>query len=418
MDPQEVAMLTFYIESELRRRWVRQSPVGMHVDGFADWLRAAGYKRRPGQLVLRGAAHLAHWTSARGVPLDRIDAGVLASFAGHLRTCACRHPFRGRDRYHRDGARRLTAYLRGIGVVPPACGEPETVSPMVTRFRQWMRQHRGVTESTLATYVPLVTEFLAAQGADAAAFDAAGVRAFILARASRHGRSRAKSIVNAIRMFLRFLAVCGHCSPDLVAAVPRIAEWKLSSLPRYISADAITRLCAACDTATAVGARDRAIILLLARLGLRAGDVRNLCLTDIDWAHGRLRVMGKGRCETWLPLPQDAGDAVLHYLTRARPNIHDNHVFLRVYAPLGPLPSSGPISKVVRRALQRAAIDAPSMGAHVLRHSATTDLLRQGVSLDVIGAVLRHRCIESTAHYAKVDVAALQLVAQPWGAPC
>jgi site-specific recombinase XerD len=132
--------------------------------------------------------------------------------------------------------------------------------------------------------------------------------------------------------------------------------------------------------------------------------------------------MGKGRCETWLPLPQDVGDAVLHYLTRARPAIDDDHVFLRVYAPLGPLPSSGPISKLVRRALQRAAIDAPSMGAHVLRHSAATDLLRQGVSLDVIGAVLRHRCIESTAHYAKVDVAALQLVAQPWpadgGTPC
>jgi site-specific recombinase XerD len=112
----------------------------------------------------------------------------------------------------------------------------------------------------------------------------------------------------------------------------------------------------------------------------------------------------------------------LHYLTRARPAIDDDHVFLRVYAPLGPLPSSGPISKLVGRAFQRAAIDAPSMGAHVLRHSAATALLRQGVALDVIGAVLRHRCIESTAHYAKVDVAALQLVAQPWpadgGSPC
>lgn len=415
-------MLTYYVESDVRQCQLRQSPVGLHVDGFTDWLRAAGYKRRPGQLVLRGAAHLAHWTSARGVPLDRIEAGVLESFAGHLRTCACRHPFRGRDRYHRDGAQRMVAYLRHVGVVPPTPAEPETVLPVVTRFSQWMRQHRGVTASTVATYVPLVKEFLAACGAEAAAFDAAGVRAFILARASRHGRSRAKSTVNAVRMFLRFLAVGGHCSADLVAAVPRIAEWKLASLPRYISADAIERLCAACDAATVVGARDRAIILLLARLGLRAGDVRDLCLTDIDWAHGRLRVMGKGRCETWLPLPQDVGDAVLHYLTRARPALGDAHVFLRVYAPLGPLPSSGPISGLVRRALHRAAIDAPSTGAHVLRHSAATDWLRQGVSLDVIGAVLRHRCLESTAHYAKVDVALLQLVAQPWpadgGASC
>jgi site-specific recombinase XerD len=124
--------------------------------------------------------------------------------------------------------------------------------------------------------------------------------------------------------------------------------------------------------------------------------------------------MGKGRCETWLPLPQDAGDAVRHYVTCGRPASEDDHVFLRVYAPIGPLPSSGPIANLVRRALQRAGIDAPSKGAHVLRHSAATDLLRQGASLDVIGAVLRHRCIESTAHYAKVDVALLRMVAQPW----
>lgn len=414
-------MLEFYIESAFRRRQLRQCPVGTYLDGLADWLRAAGYKRRPGQLVLRGAAHLGHWTAVRGVPIDEITDGVLDSFARHLPACVC-HCFQGRDRYHRDGAQRLVTHLRRVGVLPSTHAEAETVPPLVTRFSQWMRQHRGVTESTLAHYVPLVKEFLAARGDDVAAYDAARVRAFILARASRHGRSRAKATVNAVRMFLRFLAVCGHCSADLVAAVPRIAEWKLSSLPRYLSAHDIERLCAACDPATATGARDRAVILLLARLGLRAGDVRDLRLGDIDWSHGRLRVMGKGRCETWLPLPQDAGDAVLHYLTHGRPAIDDDHVFLRVYAPLGPLPSSGPLSKLVRRALQRAKIDAPSMGAHVLRHSAATDLLRQGASLDVIGAVLRHRCIESTAHYAEVDVALLRLVAQPWpadgGSPC
>ena len=142
--------------------------------------------------------------------------------------------------------------------------------------------------------------------------------------------------------------------------------------------------------------------------------MRDLRLGDIDWSHGRLRVLGKGRCETWLPLPQEVGDAVLHYLEWFRPAVDDDHVFLRVHARLGPFPSSGPISKLVRRAIQRAGIKAPSMGAHVLRHSAATAMLRQGVSLDAIGAVLRHRCIESTAHYAKVDVALLRLVAQPW----
>jgi len=185
-------------------------------------------------------------------------------------------------------------------------------------------------------------------------------------------------------------------------------------LPRYISAEAIEQLVAACDPTTAAGARDRAVILLLARLGLRAGDVRDLRLADIDWPQGRLRVLGKGRCETWLPLPQAPGDALLHYLADFRPEIDDDHVFLRLHAPLGPLPSSGPISKLVRRAIQRAGIETPSLGAHMLRHSAATDWLRQGSSLELIGVVLRHRCIESTAHYAKVDVAMLRSVAQPW----
>lgn len=411
-----------FVESEFRRRQLRQCPVGQDLDGFAEWLRAAGYKRRPGQLLLRGAAHLGHWTSARGVGTGRIHAGVLDAFVRHLPTCACPHPFQGRARYHREGAQRFLRYLQHVGVVPPRAPAPETVPPMIETFSAWMRQHRGVRESTLGNYVPLVQEFLAALGDDAAAYDATRVRAFILARASRFGRSRAKSVVNAVRMFLRFLAVGGRCPADLAAAVPRIAYWKLSSLPRYLAADDLARLVAACEPATAAGARDRAVLLLLARLGLRAGDVRDLRLGDLDWSRGRLRLMGKGRCETWLPLPQEVGDAILHYLTRFRPARDDDHVFLRVYAPLGPLPSSGPVAKLVRRAIHRAGIAAPSQGAHVLRHSAATALLRQGASLDVIGAVLRHRCIESTAHYAKVDGALLRMVAPPWpvagGRPC
>jgi len=293
---------------------------------------------------------------------------------------------------------------------------------VIEQFGAWMRQHRGVRESTLGNYVPLVQEFVAALGAEAAAYDAARVRTFILARANRAGRSRAKSVVNAVRMFLRFCAVRGDGPADLPAAVPGIAHWKLAALPRYLGADDIERVVAACAPTTAAGARDRAAILLCARLGLRAGDVRDLRLGDLDWARGRLRVLGKGRCETWLPLPQEVGDALLHYLERFRPALADDHVFLRVYAPLGPLPSSGPIAGLVRRALARAQIAAPSQGAHVLRHSAATALLRQGVALDVIGAVLRHRCVESTAHYAKVDVGMLRAVVQPWPAtgevPC
>jgi site-specific recombinase XerD len=216
------------------------------------------------------------------------------------------------------------------------------MAALAKRFCNWMRQHRGVTEGTLANYLPLVQEFLAALGDDTSAYDASQVRGFILDVSGRHGEARTRSTVNAVRMFLRFLATYGYCSPDLVAAVPGIAKWRLASLPRYIDANDIERLITVCNPSCVVGSRDRAIILLLARLGLRAGDVRDLLLSDIDWPQGRIRVVGKNRCESWLPLPQEVGDAVWHYLNRFRPRIDDEHVFLRVYAPLGPLPSSGP----------------------------------------------------------------------------
>lgn len=407
-------MLDLYIKSDYKRCRLWRCPVGEHMNGFAGWLHSAGYQRRPGQLALRAAAHLGHWVSALGVPADQLDNQVLDAFACHVPICSCRHPFQGHDAYHAAGARRFVEYLQTVGTLPKNDVEPDTIIPLAKEFCDWMRQYRGVAESTLDHYLPQVEGFIAALGDDTAAYDAGGVRAFIFARASRHGSSCAKPVVNAVRMFLRFLAAYGYCSAELIAAVPRIANWKLSSLPRYISAEAIAQLIAACDPTTTAGARDRAIMLLLARLGLRAGDVRDLRLADIDWPQGRLRVIGKGRCETWLPLPQTAGDALLHYLAHFRPEIDDDHVFLRIHAPLGPFPSSGPISGLVRRAIQRAGIETPSLGAHMLRHSAATEMLRQGLSLDIIGAVLRHRCIDSTTHYAKVDVATLRSVAQPW----
>lgn len=407
-------MLEFYLDSGFKMRQLRECPVGAHMDSFADWLQTRGYKRRPAQLTLRGAAHFACWASTRDIPIGFLDETVVDSFSRHVPTCICPHPFRGRNSYHMAGARRLVEHLQNTGFLSSTRVEPETVSLLISGFSDWMRYQRGTTESTLVNYIRVVKKFLFALGEDTAAYDAGQVRAFIFTSASRSGYGHAKSVVNATRMFLRFLAVYGYCLPKLIESVPGIACWKLSSLPRYISADDVDRLVAVCDPATPSGSRDRAVILLLARLGLRAADVRDLRLGELDWSQGKVRVMGKGRCETQLPLPQDAGDAILHYLSNHRPAIDDEHVFLRVYAPITPLPSSGPISKLVRRAILRAGVKAPSMGAHVLRHSAATEMLRQGASLDVIGAVLRHRRVDTTAHYAKVDIALLRSVLQPW----
>lgn len=178
-------------------------------------------------------------------------------------------------------------------------------------------------------------------------------------------------------------------------------------------ADKIERIIDSCDSGTPSGLRDRAVLLLLARLGLRAGDVANLRLGDIDWKTGRFRVMGKGRREVWLPLPQDAGDALLTYLQRVRPAVSNDHVFLKIQAPIAPCSASS-VSHRVAEAIRRAGVEAPAHGAHLLRHSLATRMLREGATLDAIGVLLRHEDIETTAVYSKVDVELLRQVAQPW----
>jgi site-specific recombinase XerD len=185
-------------------------------------------------------------------------------------------------------------------------------------------------------------------------------------------------------------------------------------LPRYIGASDVERLIATCDLTTPIGIRDRAVLLLLARLGLRAGDILSLRMDDIDWQQATVSICGKGRRETSLPLPQDAGDALLAYLDRARSRVTDGRIFFMSKAPFRPLTRSSVVSKIVGSAIRKAGIATPSRGANLLRHSAATTMLRNGATLDMVGAVLRHRSPDMTAHYAKVDVLMLQQVAQPW----
>jgi len=225
-----------------------------------------------------------------------------------------------------------------------------------------------------------------------------------------------KMVASALRLYLRHLAHRGLATPDLDRAVPTAKSWRLAQLPRYLEPDAVERLITSCDPETPGGRRDRGILLLLARLGLRARDVAELRLADIDWQAATIAVCGKGQREVRLPLPQDAGDALIAWLTGPRPAVPGDIVFLRLLPPFGPV-SSGAVGGVVRRAVERASIEnAPSRGSHLLRHSAATAMLRGGATLDAIATVLRHRSSDTTAHYAKVDVAMLGDVAQAWPA--
>jgi integrase/recombinase XerD len=221
-------------------------------------------------------------------------------------------------------------------------------------------------------------------------------------------------ITTALRSYLRYLIAEGMCVTGLEAALPAVAAWRLSSLPRYLPASDVERVIAVCDPATPSGLRNRAIILLLARLGLRGDDVVHLRISDIDWQKANICLSGKGRREVLLPLTQEVGDAVFAYLTKGRPAVNSDYVFIRSIAPLRPFSHTGLVTKVVKRAMHRAGVVANFSGAHVLRHSAATRMLQQGISLQDISAILRHRSIETTVQYAKVDIDLLRLVAQPW----
>jgi site-specific recombinase XerD len=260
---------------------------------------------------------------------------------------------------------------------------PSICDGRVQAYLDWLREHRGLSEQTIAARRKLMKQILPILGANPGLYDAAGVRGVILSESQRRSAVNMKSIVTVLRSYLNYLATQGQCSPSLVQAVPTVAHWKHSNLPKYLSAAKVETLISSCDTAPN-GIRDRAILLLLARLGLRAGDIMRLSIDDIDWQQGSLRVCGKGRREAKLPLPQDVGDAVLKYLNEVRPKVPIARIFLRSLAPCQPfVESSTGISTIVRRALVRAGIhDAPSQGAHMLRHYAGFRTMPGGASSD------------------------------------
>jgi site-specific recombinase XerD len=276
-----------------------------------------------------------------------------------------------------------------------------------------MRQHRGSAERTLADYRPLSIAFVQSRrGQRWDRLDAKTVRSYVIDECKKLTPARRLVFVRALRMFMRFLVSTGRCRSHLDRSVPSMPHWRLATLPRYVDEGVIERLIASRSTKTVTGIRDRAVLLLLARLALRAGDVRGLCLSDIDWARGQLRVVGKLRRPTWLPMPQDVGDSILAYL-RVRPRCRHDQVFLCIKAPHRPLGSTG-VGSICQRAIDELGVEAPNKGAHLFRHSVAASLVRHGATLDDVGRLLRHASRESTAVYAKVAIGALRRIAQPW----
>lgn len=283
---------------------------------------------------------------------------------------------------------------------------------LLGRYFEWLVVERRLAASTIKYYVRDARRFLAGRDAqDLATVSLGEVSAFVVRECRRRSMGSAKNLSTALRSLLRYLHLEGIIDRELAQAVPARASWRGGGLPRGLGADELTALLASGDDSTAIGRRDHAIVVLLGRLGLRAGEVAALTLDDLDWTDGEIVIRGKGNHTERLPLPVDVGQTIVAYLRDGRPKTACRALFLRARGPKVGVSAAG-IGEVARRAAERAGLG--SLGAHRLRHSAATALLRAGGSLEEVGQVLRHRTLEVTAHYAKVDFVALRQLALPW----
>jgi integrase/recombinase XerD len=408
-------MLSKFFESQARIKKLGDGPTGHLIESFARVLGEAAYATITARRHLRAAEHFLYWIHRQGIAVREANEQALTRFANHLSQCQCPH-FNQADQVDVTGGARLFAsHLCDTGVIAASIRQESTDPELLLAFRHWMQQQRGTSVATLSNYDPHLRELLERVGENPSRLQATMLRDFVMEKHQSSGRGKAKQCTTGLRMFLRFLIAKGHCAAGLEAAIPTLAHWRLATLPRYLQPEEVERVIASCDRSSAVGRRDRAILLLLARLGLRAGDIVHLQLSDIDWKNASIKVSGKGRRQTRLPLTQEMGQAIVDYLQNGRPRSSAGRVFVRCRAPFRSFGSHCAVSVIVDRALRRAGVVRPNRGAaHLLRHSIATSMLRQGASLKDIADLLRHSSIQTTQIYAKVDIAALQQIAQPW----
>jgi len=354
-------------------------------------------------------AHVSRWLAAEGLLAQDLTPVRVGDFLRARRAAGYR------DLLSHRGLVPLMGYLTKLGVVsPPPATVPTPMDLLVGSYARHLVVDRGLAPKTVATYTKLARDVLAywgnRKGWELAGVSAGDVSAFVIGECRQRSVPSAKALVSALRSWLRFLYARGLTPHELVGAVPSVAGWRGGWIPRGLSEAEVAALLDSTDPTKEVGLRDRAILTLLARLGLRAGEAAKLVLDDVDWRQGTIVIRGKGSRQDTLPLPVDVGQALVAYLRDGRVHAPSRTLFLRVRAPLGGLSSRG-VGAIVHSAGKRAGIPA---AAHQLRHSAATEMLRAGGSLSEVGQVLRHADVATTAIYAKVDHSALATLAQPW----
>jgi site-specific recombinase XerD len=409
-------VIEYFLPDRAAVERLRAGLFGPHLDSFVAAVRALGYAKQTVRARLRLLDDLARWLRQQSLELPELQDQVVNLFLAERR----------REGRLRNGnaraARHFLEHLRAQGAVrsPEPAADESPLGTLRRQYQSYLEKQRGLAAVTIAEYWGFAWRLVVERFADAPInvreLAPDDISAFILRHARSGSPGVAKLMVTALRSFFRFLFLSGQTQIDLAGAVPSVPNWRLAELPRYLTPEEVERIVrAACERDAPVARRDHAIILLLARLGLRAGEVIALELDDVDWRAGELEVRGnKGHHHDRLPLPVDVGQALAGYLRHHRPPCTTRRLFVRAKPPHRGFANPSSISTIVSRAMKRAGLQPDFKGAHVLRHSLATGMLRAGASLEEIGEVLRHRLPSTTEIYAKVDVRGLRSLAMPW----
>ncbi len=387
-------------------------PLGPHLQSFAALIAQQGYCSAAGGLKVRLVAKLSRWLQQRRIPLRGLNEAQIAKFLNARWKPLKRHVG------DQSTMALLLRHLRQSNVVPPPVAPTGDIDLLCRDYEGFLLSERGMMPSCVEKYLKAARRFMSDRFPSGKIYlkrlQAKDVTDFILQDTSNRGRRSAQSMATMLRSLFGFLFQKGRIATNLASAVPTVPDRRHAGLPRYLEAREVDKVLGSCDRRRKIGKRHYAIFLLLARLGLRAGEVAQLTLDDIDWRAGELLVRGKGARVDRLPLLHEVGQALVDYLQKGRPASSSRRLFIQSKAPYEGFAGPGCVSNLVRRALIRLHISTRHRGAHVLRHSLATGMLRNGASLAQIGQVLRHQLPQTTEIYAKVDFSALRALALPW----
>ena len=407
--------MKYIITDQIKLSHRPEGPLAKYLPSFADFLVSQGYSYWSILEKVRFSANFSHWLKQTRTNLHGLKADHVRNYLRYRKrqkkscsgvACAIENIL--------DFLRRKAVLSSQQNVEAP----PSPVESYLARYAHYLREDRALAEITISSYIPIIRSFLGEKfGKKAFNLSRLGpcdVVTFVQHQASFLHKCRSKRMTTALRSFLNYARYSGDVTRDLAAAVPSVAYWAMSSIPRAISKDQVNQLLNSIERNTPLGLRDYAILLLLARLGLRAGEIVSLELGGINWSAGILTVRTKGGRLSNYPLPDEVGKAIAAYLQNGRPSSPCRNVFLRLNAPITGFRSSSGISCIVRRRLERINIKTPTKGAHQFRHGFATDMLRQGASLGEIGDLLGHMHPQTTRIYAKTDLETLHKLAMPW----